>query len=172
YKRIPAAYESAILTALSHFPELKGVRIAFMLKADHAMPCSTRPSLKSLMRKTGNRTYSVVICEETKSVFKDVLLKNLPFRARLGMIGHELAHIVQYESCSRAGLLAMLLKHAAPALKRQTERAADQATIDHGLGNELYALAAYIRRSAGYLRKNKVIRENYLKPAEIRESLP
>lgn len=171
HKTIPVQYEEIVLIALSHYPELKGTQIEFQLVKKYPVPYGCRPSASSVFKGLEKRCYIITIREEADAPVKDALLKNLPARAQIGVIGHELAHVVQYQSCNCRQLLTMLCTYPLPFVKRRIERDADWLTIAHGLGNELYAHAVYIRRIPGYLEERKSLSRNYLKPLEIKQSL-
>jgi hypothetical protein len=166
-KRIPARYKAVVLAALSYYPELKDVHIIFRPSPNAAVPYGTKPTLASLFLPPAHRTYVITILEKAELPERDALLKNLPVPAQVGTIGHELAHVVQYHSETALGLQKLLAKYALPRYKKEIERAADIATIHHGLGDELHVQATYIRRIPGYTEKRPELNKNYLKPTEI-----
>jgi hypothetical protein len=170
-KKIPPKYEKPILMALSFFPELKDTHIEFRLKDNYPVPYGTKPSPGSFMKKAARRKYIITLREKAEHPMWLALFKNLPFQAKVGVIGHELCHVIQYNNCSRTELLKTTLNYIKASFQRQIERSADQMAIEHGLGMELYAHAAFIRSIPGYVEKRKEINRNYLKPAEILESL-
>src|SRR3954465_2846415 len=110
-KEIPGKYEEIILKAMSHYPELADVRITFKLKSAHAEPYETIPSVGF------KKSYSIILLEEAEPPVEKVLLKNLPEEAQLGILGHLLAHVVQYEKRG----MASLLKIAAGGPERKVE---------------------------------------------------
>lgn len=166
-KRIPGKYREIILHALSFYPELKNLRIIFRLKDYSFYPYSTRPSLASFFRKASGRNYIVTLREKAPPPLLQALFKNLPQKAKTGILGHELAHIVQYNSLSKTGLIKTALGFFISSFRKKFEWHADLLTIRHGLGNALYEHAAYIRSIPGYTEKRKAINKNYLHPAEI-----
>ncbi len=162
HKEIPLQYEETILRALYHYPELKDVRIAFKLKADHWEPYEAVPSLGF------KKSYSIIFREEGPESLEKLLFKNLPGEAQLGILGHLLAHIVQYE---KKGLVSVI-KLASGAPERKVEREADVITIEHGLGFELYTFACFVRGIPGYIGERNEVDVNHLHPNEILEALP
>ncbi len=52
----------------------------------------------SLLRKRDQRTYRVIISDQSLPQMESVLLKNLPFNAQIAIIGHELAHTAEYQT--------------------------------------------------------------------------
>ena len=166
-KIIPKEYEVAILTALSHYPELKNIRIRFVLRNRYPVPYGAIPSFKSLLMSPDKRQYSISILEKAKPPEEKILMKNLSFNAQVGVMGHEIAHVVQYHSCGKFQLLKFLTMYLQPDLKQKIERTADLYTISHGLGKQLLEHAIYIRSIPGYTEGRKAINKYYLKPEEI-----
>jgi hypothetical protein len=164
-KVIPKAYESVILKALSHYPELKNVRINFEFKSEHPVPYGTTPSFKSIFKKPEWRTYIVSFLTEAKGPMNKALFHNLPQEAQIGIVGHELAHVVQYNNCKTTTLLKAFLFF--PLIRKVMEQDADRQTIRRGLGLELYKWATYIRTIPGYLKQRPQINIYYLTPHEI-----
>jgi hypothetical protein len=170
-KEIPAEYEKEILAALSHYPELKDTKIKFKLTNHHPVPYGTTPSLDSVFKSPSDRRYTISILEKAKEPEESALVCNLPFEARIGVIGHELAHVAQFQSCSRFGLASLLASYAIPFFRKRIEKGADKRTIFHGLGKELLMHAIFIRGIPGYVQQRKELNRNYLKPFEIKKYL-
>ncbi len=59
-----------------------------------------------MLRSARNRTYQVIIDSEREGTRGALLLKNQPFNAQVGIIGHELAHTVYYLNRSLFGILS------------------------------------------------------------------
>ena len=167
-KEIPAKYEEEILTALSHFPELRGVKIKFRLVHDQPQLFRTEPSRVSLLAPAGKRGYTVTITEQAAAALEPALMKNLPHEARIAAIAHELGHIVQYEKCKTFAALKM----AVHGTDRSVERESDICVIEHGLGFELYIHASYLSSVPGLLDVYRHADVNRLNPNEILEALP
>src|SRR4051812_1370440 len=62
-KEIPTKYEKEILIALSHYPELKNVRINFKLSKHASVPYGTKPSTSSYLKKREKRVYIITLLE-------------------------------------------------------------------------------------------------------------
>lgn len=166
-KIIPPLYEREILTALSYYPELKDVKIKFRLSRFTKMPYGTKPTLCSYFRSKENRTYIITILEKADEPEKEALFSNLTIDMRISVIGHELAHVHQFNECDRKELLKKTAEFFVHRTRRRIERGADLLAIKHGLGEGLLRHARYIRSIPGYLEKRPNINEEYLKPAEI-----
>ena len=102
-KELPPGYELQALLALSHYPELKDIKIRFIVD-DVGIPLSSRPLWTSLLRSAKNRTYIVVIDNHLDGPRDVLLLQNQPFNAQVGIIGHELSHTVYYLDRSFFGI--------------------------------------------------------------------
>jgi hypothetical protein len=172
YKNIPEKYEDVILTALSHFPELKETRINFLLKRKHPVPYGTSPSLKTIFSAPQDREYDLSILEHADPPMFYSLFKNLTRESQLGVLAHELSHVVLYNSCNRSELVKFLMMYPFPEFKRKIEQTADMQAIIHGFGKELLEHAIYIRCIPGYVEEREEINENYLKPSQILSYLP
>jgi hypothetical protein len=166
-KRIPEKYAESILEALTHYPELYNVRIDFKLRKTGKVPYGTKPSMLTLFRSPAKRKYIISLLEDANGPMEMALFKNLSHSAKLGVLGHELNHVVQFKSRSTKELLKLLVSYTIPYFKKRIERNADIATIEHGLGRELYVHAVYIRCIPGYTEERKDINKYYLKPQEI-----
>jgi hypothetical protein len=167
HKSIPEKYEAAILTALSKYPELKEVRINFVLKDRHSVPYGTAPTFASIFAEPADREYTISILEKAKAPMYYALIKNLTFEAKVGVFGHEISHVIQYNSLEKGELLKFLACYMIPEFQEKVEKAADMGAIIHGLGQELLEHAIYIRSIPGYAEERKAINRNYLKPEEI-----
>lgn len=170
-KRIPACYERVILEALSHYPELVDVHVHVVLKRRHPVPYGTTPGFASVFKAAADRIYTITILEEAEPPEKQALFKNLSYGMQLGVIGHELVHVLQFMYCNRIQLLKTLALYVTPSFQKRIERGADIGAIEHGFGKELYEHAAYLRAIPGYTEQRKAIIENYLSPEEILEHI-
>ncbi|MEQ8955212.1 MAG: hypothetical protein RL120_13855 [Gammaproteobacteria bacterium] len=171
-KELPPGYELQALLALSHFPELGDVRIRFIYD-DVDIPLSSRPFWASMLRSAKNRTYLVVIDSHRDSGRQALLVKNQPFNAQVGIIGHELAHAVYYLERSFFGIAADALCQLSNECRIAFERATDRRLIEYGLGWQRYDHALFVR---GEFAANPEIAANspggggaYMSPLELRE---
>jgi hypothetical protein len=166
-KKIIKKYEEPILTALRSYPELKDVCIHFKLVKKHPAPYSTSPSFRSLFASKDKRVYHIYLLEEASGPEEKALFKNLTFEGQVAVIAHELVHVIQFHSCSRAELIKTALQYPLPGKKREMERGADKGAIEHGFGKHLYEHAVYIRSIPGYIQKRPELNMYYLQPFEI-----
>ncbi len=168
HKQIPERYEKIALTALSHFPELRAVPIAF--KASKTLfPVSSRPFIGRLMVPKQKRAYQIIISKKTVQELSPALLPNLSFSAQVGIIGQQLAHIVEYEQMKTTRILKQGLAYPFYNLRNKYEKSTNCKVIEHGLGWELFDWASEIRKN---VEDNPVLQhysQFYLSPEAILE---
>ena len=164
HKSIPKDYRLQFLIALSFFPELKETPIHFNLKRiSTTMQC--RPNLKNLF---GKQTHNYKIYINNKNNFKGVLIKDVPFNAQIGLIGHELSHIVDFESTEKNHLLSRAIDYCTQKRKKIFEHYIDSLTIVHGLGWQLYDWAFFSLNNSISSKKYKTFKgEIYMLPKLI-----
>jgi len=168
-KTLPAGFELQTLLALSHYPELKETRIRFIVD-DVSIPLSSRPHWSSMLRSAHNRTYLVIMDSNMEGPRDVLLVKNQPFNAQIGIIGHELAHTVYYLERSLFGIAADAICQFTDC-RINFERATDRRLIDYGLGWQRFDHAAFVRRRSTENRQTVSSTEGgggaYMSPAEI-----
>lgn len=168
-KILPPGYELQALLALSHYPELKSVRIRFIVD-DVDIPLSSRPHWASMLRSARNRTYLVVIDNNRQGGRNAMLLENQPFNAQVGILGHELAHTVYYLDRSFFGILGDAICQLGDC-RIQFERATDRRLIDYGLGWQRFDHALYVRGQIYGSREAAMDSQGgggaYMSPAEL-----
>lgn len=148
-KEIPKKFELQVLMALSHYPQLEKVSIEFVEKKVFA-PLSALPSLSSMISPFSERKYRVIISSKSSIEMERILLKNLPINAQVGVLGHELAHVLDYDRRSFSELLAVAINYGLnPAYHAWYEKKTDLRAIENGLGWELYSYSKYVRTLFG-----------------------
>ena len=144
HKTLPEGFELQALIALSHYPELKTIKIRFIVD-DVSIPLSSRPYWASLHRSGKKRTYLVVIDSHLSGNRDVLLLKNQPFNAQIGILGHELAHAVYYLERSLLGIIGDGLCQLS-SCRIEFERDTDRRLITYGLGWQRLDHASFVRR--------------------------
>lgn len=166
-KKIPKAYKKPILIALAHYPALKHTYIHFETCQKQNVAYRTLPSAFDMLREPEKRVYRILITEEARPPMQQALLKNCPPAAQIGVMAHELAHVLQFSRQDKLGLTGFLMSYLFKYSRKKIERGADKLTILHGLGKELYTHALYIRSIPGYIQQNPSLEKDYLSPGEI-----
>ncbi|MEM9918816.1 MAG: hypothetical protein AAF990_12010 [Bacteroidota bacterium] len=135
-KVLPAAYELQALVALSYFPELKDVPIRFALW-ESPFAHTSRPDWQSMLWPWMERSYTIGIGKQLKTSLAATAFRNLSFNAQIGVLGHELSHIVDYEQKTNAVLMGLGLQYFFEDFQICFERRTDIQTIERGLGYQL-----------------------------------
>ncbi|MEM7548035.1 MAG: hypothetical protein AAF363_00060 [Bacteroidota bacterium] len=135
-KNIPETIELAALVALSKFPELKDAKINFVIKTQQEV-MYMQPSPAPFMSPKENRTFTVYVTDNN-DVYEALVLSEIPFNALVGVIGHELSHVVDFYTKSKANFFFDNFRYALSKKHRaKVERTADIMTLNHGLGYQL-----------------------------------
>jgi hypothetical protein len=174
-KKYAPEYEKLVLPALSFFPQLKDYRVTFKVRK-HGPPLSTRPSFGSMFRHALKREYMVFISSDTSTVWKAIQLNRVPIMAQLGIIGHELSHIIQFREKNTFGLLGLGINHVSTRYMNKFEFQADSIGISQGMGDYLLVWATHARKAFGAPDPEQLgvkgemsnYRERYMSPATIR----
>lgn len=161
----PAEYERQILYALSYYPELNEVKIIFR-EMSIATTLNCKPLLLSLLRGKSMRVYVIGI--NNKKQFSGILFSQIPPEGQIGIIGHELAHIKDFQSRSVFGVMRRGIDYLHVRSKAKFERAIDTMTIQAGMGEYLHRWAHYAVYESNASEKYKRFKRRiYLAPEEI-----
>jgi len=167
-KSLPENFELQALLALSHYPELKDIRIEFH-EESAMIPLSSRPRIKSLLRNKSKRIYKVVISNKSLEEMEDILLDKQPFNSQVGIIGHELAHTGHYSTMGFFSITGMGIAYIFPGYRARYEKVTDFETIKHGLGWQLLEFAEFTRSRPSVTEKSiRWMDKYYLNPEEIK----
>ena len=145
-KEIPKQFEKPILTALSYFPELKNVHIVFRIKKAYS-GLTTKPNFAGVFKRKDHRTYIITISNETIDTLRPLLLQNLTFEQQVGVIGHELSHVVDFNSKNFPQTLGIGIGHISKKYIDKMEFNTDRICIQHGLGKYLLAYSKHVRET-------------------------
>jgi hypothetical protein len=166
-KKVPADFEHSILAALMYYPKLQETHIEFKTRY-LTTTMAALPKVSSVFKGRENRRYSILI-NHTKNRRKAPLLENAPFEARVGVIGHELAHIVDYNRKSFVQIIGNGIAYSlSNNFRRNLEQKIDRITVNRGLGEGLYAFRLYIEEEAKTTERYRRFKENiYLSSSDI-----
>lgn len=176
-KILPAGYELQALLALSFYPELKDVKVRFVIGPHVLAPASSRPTILSSFRPPKEREYLVFIdTDSDMDIMDEILIGRMPFNAQIGLIAHELGHTADYLRRNTWGMIQVLVGNASTSYMNDYEYQTDQCAIAHGAGYQLLAWSEYVYEVFnGYLQENPnsvwqgmMEAERYMYPETIR----
>ena len=178
FKTIPAEYEKEALAALVHFPELRNVPVVFRVRKSFST-LKTRPSFISMFLPRGRRKYIITISSKTIPELEPISFKNLPEEARIGILGHELCHVVDFSGKSACQSLRIAAGHLSRHFMDSLEFHTDELCVRHGLGKQLEAWSIFIRqtmhttywRGADFVKRGDTRYERYMNPATIEKEM-
>jgi len=176
-KRMPREFEKQILIALSYYPELKNTKINFILKKDSSGIISTRPEWISVFKNSKYRSYVVYIGDSSATQMPIFLLRKSPVNGQVGIIGHELAHILYFSRKNSLGLIGTGMAHISRGYMDDFENKTDSICIERGLGYQLLDWNIYFRKAFNVHDVESgpdpfftdTTRERYMSPARIRQ---
>ncbi len=165
-KSIPAKILPECQLALSNFPELKNIEIDFEYKTIK-FTMQTKPKINFLFKSRSKRSYKIQINNNSK-FYTGMDYNELSMEAKIGWIGHELSHIIDFQERNIFQIIGVGIKYSSTKFKKKLERKVDIITIDHGLGQELYAGVDYMmNHSAASEAYKQNFQEHYLSLKEI-----
>ena len=145
-KIIPEEFRLSILTALTHFPELKNLSVRVRMKQAYT-PLSTKPAFWSMIKRKSKRTYIITISNKTLDTLSHLLYENLNLEERIGIMGHELSHVVDFDSKNFFQSTVNAISHLSKRYLDRMEFHTDSICINHGLGKYLEAYSLHVRTS-------------------------
>jgi len=169
-KKVPKEVLSNFYTAIGYYPELQHVNIKVRYgNIKTTMQC--RPRWDFLFHKKTNRSYVMYIGNKIKNG-NGILYRDLPLNAQIGVIGHELAHIIDYQRMNNLQLCGFGFDYLTEKKKREIENRIDLIAIHRGLGYQIKDFSKYVFEESGasfeYLRYKMKF---YFRPNQIREIL-
>ncbi len=144
-KGLPPGYELAAAIAYSAYPELKDVKIDMIL-TDKGAPMESNFDLWTMfVPGKKNRQYKILL-REGEASFDPIFMKNLPLDAQVGILAHELGHVVYYHERNLLKIGKWGLKYLNdPEFRATHERTTDLMPVYHGLGSQIWQYAYFVR---------------------------
>ena len=168
-KKFEKDFELQSLIALSYYPELKDVPITFEYH-DIKTTMEVRPEYLSAF-KNHNRRYIIFIDDKVRNN-EGLLLSEVSFNAQIGVIGHELAHIMDFQHRSVTSLLGLGIDYVFMKNHAKYERSIDEYAIKRGLGWQELEFADFMQNKSKATAKYKRFKQiNYLSASEIEEEI-
>lgn len=156
----------AFYVALKRYPELHHTRITMKHKSINST-MQAQPSPDFLFQRKSKRAYQIFVNNNPN--LTGLNYKELSFNGLVGWIGHEFAHLIDYNVMSNTELLGFIAGYVFDKrTMRRTERNADRETIKRGLGNQLLDGVAFFEKHNKVSKKyRKRKQKNYLSEKEI-----
>lgn len=172
---LPLIIKTAIVVALQHFPSLCDTDIEFRLidgYSDKVMAAQPKPW--SLLGPRSDRKYVIKISSSINlGEGEPIAIEEIPEDVLIGWIGHELGHIVDYESRDLIGMMSFGFGYLfSSRSKKEAEYAADTYAIINGLSNYILSTKDFILNNASIPETYKIkIRRNYMSPEVVYEKV-
>ena len=173
-KKIPEKFTLQINTALQYYPTLKHTHIAFVYKKTHT-PLAAAPTFWSVFRKKSKRKYIITISSESTNFLNKIILDSLNFNAQIGVLGHEISHILEFEDKKGVFFMGLVLRYASKKAIDRFEYNTDKRCIAQGLGYQLLAWSEDVRHKLNVTSFNRsnssnmMQRERYMHPQTIKK---
>lgn len=118
----------------------------------------------------------VFISSDTTSKWKAIQINRVPLMAQIGIIGHELSHIIEFKSFNSFGLIGLGISHVSTKYMNKFEFQADSICIAQGMGDYLLVWSTHAREAFGAPDPQQLdvkgemynYKERYMSPATIR----
>lgn len=166
-KDILPKFSKAIRIALEHFPELENISIRFVEKKRFHFTVASLIDRRSVFGPRNKRSYTIIINTEVPMEFDHGLFSKLPQKLQIGMLGHELAHVVDYQQRNIFQIIKILFFYLIPSRKQKFERSIDTIAITHHMGEYLHGF--YTHFTSKHPHKTKKFMESYLDDDQINE---
>lgn len=165
-KTVPDDLKAEFYAAIKYYPEFRDVKIIVRRKnIKTTMQC--RPRLDFFLHRKKNRTY-IIYVDNKKEKENGVLFEELPCNARVGVFGHELAHISDYNSKNFLSILAMGIMYLNSNMRKIIEHHVDNIAISKGLGYQINDFSKYVfEESAASIEYINYKKRFYFQPQQI-----
>ena len=171
-KIIPESINKEVIEALTFFPELYDTAIEFKFKNNiKKSTMQAQPRFSSFFKAKENREYVILISRKIQIDGEEFTMADIPSDVKVGWIGHELGHIMDYRNRTNMGMIIFGFKYLfSPLHIKEVERAADTYAIQHGMGDYILTTKNFILENAHLSEKYKErIRNLYISPEEVME---
>lgn len=171
-KIIPDSIRKEAIEALTFYPELYETAIEFKFKDDiKKSTMQAQPRFASFFKAKENREYVILISRKIQIEGEHFSMEDIPSDVKVGWIGHELGHVMDYRDRTNIGMLIFGIKYLfSSAHIKEVERTADMFAIQHGMGDYILMTKNFILENADLSHEYKErIRRLYISPEEVME---
>lgn len=166
---LPEQFEDVFYLTLYHYPELSGSSIEVISKPI-GTTLQVQPAANFIFKRKSTRSYRIFI--NSNLDFEGILFKDIPYNAQVGLVAHELAHILDYKYKNTFQIIGTGLKFLNGNSRGKYEKSIDLLTIYKGLGWQLLDWAQYAMFDSKATEDYKAFKKsNYLNPEEITEDI-
>jgi len=167
---MPDSIQEILTVVAEAFPEIEDEKI-IVKNSSIKTTMNVRPTIFSLIfNKRENRKYILRINNSEKG--ESVFYKDVPEDARIGLLAHEMMHIVDFSERSFWGVLKRGIQYLYLKGKAKYESEIDQMVIDIGLGEYLHSWSDYVLNHSEATEDYKDFKRTiYLTPNEIEDRL-
>lgn len=172
-KKFPKELEKQILTVLAYYPELGDTKIIFRRKK-RKTPLTSRPRFFDVFKGKNKRAYVITISTKTKATISPILFDNLSYNAQIGVLAHELGHIVTYKQKSSFEIMGIAFKLLNAKFVDHFEYETDLIAIQHGMGHQLFGWSVFVRKALKIEEWNGISNkgnERYMNPETIKQHM-
>lgn len=169
---VPEVIAKEVKEARSFYPQLIDIPIAFKFKKSIKKSVMlAQPVLSTVLKSKKNRGYVILISEKFKISGKSYKTIDVPSDVLIGWLGHELGHVMDYQSRSGLDLINFGLRYVLfKEHVKAAERAADSFAVKQGMADYILKTKRFILDNAEIDQTYKArIKEFYLSPEEIME---
>jgi len=169
-KVIPVEIAKEVNIALSYYPALENTSIEFVIEESLKNSfMKAQPVFTSLLNPASKRRYKIFISSAFQLESKKLELKDIPKKALIGWIGHELGHIMDYKERSSLNLIGFgIMYYFSGNYIRKAERIADSFAVSHNMHEYILTTKNFILNNADLSDKYKDrIKRYYVSPNEI-----
>lgn len=171
-KIIPESIKKEVIEAISFYPELYDTAIEFKFKDNiKKSTMQAQPRFASFFKRKENREYLILISRNIQIEGEHFTMEDIPSDVKVGWLGHELGHVMDYRERTNFGMLIFGIKYLfSSAHIKEVERTADTYAIAHGMGDYILKTKNFILDNASLSEKYKErIRRLYISPEEVME---
>jgi len=171
-KIIPESIKKEVIEAISFYPELYDTAIEFKFKDNiRKSTMQAQPRFASFFKRKENREYVILISRNIQIEGEHFTMEDIPSDVKVGWLGHELGHVMDYRERTNFGMLIFGIKYLfSSAHIKEVERTADTYAIAHGMGDYILKTKNFILDNASLSEKYKErIRRLYISPEEVME---
>ena len=171
-KICPESIKKEVIEAISFYPELYDTAIEFKFKDNiKKSTMQAQPRFASFFKRKENREYVILISRNIQIEGEHFTMEDIPSDVKVGWLGHELGHVMDYRERTNFGMLIFGIKYLfSSAHIKEVERTADTYAVAHGMGDYILKTKNFILDNASLSEKYKErIRRLYISPEEVME---